>query len=84
MTEPLLNKLLLKKEVKPTAMLTLRIDPALIIKLDEISARVNKSRSQVIKLILEQGVSDLNKTFTEIDHDEERKQYERFIQKEPA
>lgn len=81
MTEPLLNKLLLKKEVKPTAMLTLRIDPALIIELDEISARVNKSRSQVIKLILEQGVSDLNKTFTEIDHKEERKKYEQFMQK---
>lgn len=81
MTEPLLNKLLLKKEVKPTAMLTLRIDPALIIELDEISARVNKSRSQVIKLILEQGVSDLNKTFTEIDHKEEREKYEQFMQK---
>jgi predicted transcriptional regulator len=81
MTEPLLHKLLLQKEEKPITMLSLRIEPDLVRKLDAISARVSKSRSQVIKLILEEGVDKLDKTFTEIDHNEGNRQYERNVQK---
>ena len=57
-TEQLLNKLLTKKQPAPTTMLTFRVSPELLAKIEAISERVSKPRSKVIKLVLEQGSAE--------------------------
>ncbi len=96
MTEQLLHKLLTKKQPAPTTMLTFRVSPELLAKIEAISERVSKPRSKVIKLVLEQGIDDLNKTLTDIDevtealqdhppaYNEDIERHERIIEEEPA
>ena len=55
----LLDKLSVKKPISVGSMLTVRLEPSMMEKLNEISMRVNKTRSSIIKTMLEHCINDL-------------------------
>lgn len=55
----LLDKLSVKKPISVGSMLTVRLEPLMMEKLNEISMRVNKTRSSIIKTMLEHCINDL-------------------------
>lgn len=75
MSQSLFNLLVQERKPNKTTMLSFRASPELIAKLEEISERIHQPKSKVIKLILEQGIDELEKDLNKRGYPENIRQF---------